>query len=508
MAQFTNPLSQKLLSKSKYRTILLSAALFLTFDLGVLLPNFLISTNLKQDAVSINLAGRQRMLSQRMTKALLQVKVAKESQKELDTAKQELNKASQLFDDTLIGFEQGKTVTGGDGKPVFLNAVETTNSKEIIVKAKEIWLPYKTKIQAIVSAGDNPSTDFLSDAIAYAEENNLKLLDLMNQLTSEEQQVADNKANMLQLIQTVGLSLALINFFILLSHTLKKLKDGDAEIEKANAEIFALNGKLNKENLRMKQELDITRQVQQMILPKPEELSKIPDLEIAGIMEPASEIGGDYYDIIHHNGQVKIGIGDVTGHGLESGMLMLMVQTAVRTLLINNETNPSKFLDTINRTIYHNVQRMNTDKNMTLSLLDYQDGKVRVSGQHEEILVIRRGGLVQRVDTVDLGLPIGLEEDIYEFIGYADIHLYPGDLVILYTDGITEAEDESSTQYGLKRLIDVAKAHWQKSAEEVKQAVIDDLKSFIGKKEVFDDITLVVLKRKYETKKDMENTVV
>ncbi|WP_281256996.1 PP2C family protein-serine/threonine phosphatase, partial [Brunnivagina elsteri] len=125
---------------------------------------------------------------------------------------------------------------------------------------------------------------------------------------------------------------------------------------------------------------------------------------------------------------------DVTGHGLESGMLMLMVQTAVRTLLINNETNPSKFLDTINRTIYHNAQRMNTDKNMTLSLLDYHDGKLRVSGQHEEILVIRRGGLVQRVDTVDLGLPIGLEEEIYEFIGYADIHLYPGDLVVLYTE--------------------------------------------------------------------------
>jgi phosphoserine phosphatase RsbU/P len=107
-----------------------------------------------------------------------------------------------------------------------------------------------------------------------------------------------------------------------------------------------------------------------------------------------------------------------------------------------------------------------------------------------------------------LRLPIGLEENIYEFIGYADIHLYPGDLVVLYTDGITEAEDESSMQYGLKRLIDVAKVNWQKSAEEVKQAVMDDLKSFIGKKEVLDDITLVVLKRKYDTEKNVDNTVV
>ncbi|PAX59997.1 type IV pili methyl-accepting chemotaxis transducer N-terminal domain-containing protein [Brunnivagina elsteri] len=205
MAQFTNPLSQKLFTKSKYRTILLSAALFLTFDLGVLLPNFLISTNLKQDAISINLAGRQRMLSQRMTKALLQVKVAKEVQKELDTSQQELKKASQLFDDTLTGFEQGKMVPGGDSKPVFLDAVETAKSQGIIVKAKEIWIPYKSKIQAIIFAGDNLEIDVLQDAIAYAEENNLKLLDLMNQLTTEEQQVADNKANTLQLIQTIGL---------------------------------------------------------------------------------------------------------------------------------------------------------------------------------------------------------------------------------------------------------------------------------------------------------------
>ncbi|WP_281256997.1 PP2C family protein-serine/threonine phosphatase [Brunnivagina elsteri] len=75
-------------------------------------------------------------------------------------------------------------------------------------------------------------------------------------------------------------------------------------------------------------------------------------------------------------------------------------------------------------------------------------------------------------------------------------------------NGITEAEDESGMQYGLKRLIDIAKANWQKSPEEVKQAVMDDLKLFIGKKEVLDDITLVVLKRKYETNTNVENTVV
>lgn len=488
------------LKKSKYRTIILSAALFLTFDLGVLLPNIIVSSQLKRDAVKINLAGRQRMLSQRMTKALLQVRSAQQNNQDFTRYQEELALTSQLFDDTLLGFNVGKTVTGGNGNPVLLEAVEGEKAKSIISQAKDIWVPYKQKLLPIIESKDALTPQKLDDAQAYANENNLKLLDLMNQLTTEQQDIADNKANTLQIIQTIGLFLALTNFFILLSHSLRKLKNADAQIDKASVEIATLNEQLQKENIRMKTELDITREVQRLILPTSDELAQIPDLEIAGFMQPASEVGGDYYDVIYHNGQVKIGIGDVTGHGLESGMLMLMVQTAVRTLLVNNETDPKKFLDTLNRTIYSNVQRMNSQKNMTLCLVDYQDGKVRISGQHEEMLVVRRGGLVQRVDTVDLGFPIGLEEDISQLIAYADIQIYPGDTVVLYTDGITEAEDKNRVQYGIKRLMEVIKENWQQSAEEIKQAVIDDLWEYMGTQKPLDDITLVVLKRKRLTK--------
>lgn len=487
-------------NKSKYRTIILSATLFLTFDLGVLLPNIIVSSQLKRDAVKINLAGRQRMLSQRMTKALLQVRSAQQNNQDFTRYQEELALTYQLFDDTLLGFDVGKMVTGGNGNPVLLQAVEGEKAKSIISQAKDIWVPYKQKLLPIIESKDALTPQKLDDAQAYADENNLKLLDLMNQLTTEQQDIADTKANTLQIIQTIGLFLALTNFFILLSHSLRKLKNADAQINKASAEIAALNEQLQKENIRMKTELDITREVQRLILPTSDELAKIPDLEIAGFMQPASEVGGDYYDVIYHNGQVKIGIGDVTGYGLESGMLMLMVQTAVRTLLVNNETDPKKFLDTLNRTIYSNVQRMNSQKNMTLCLVDYQDGKVRISGQHEEMLVVRRGGLVQRVDTVDLGFPIGLEEDISQFIAYADIQIYPGDTVVLYTDGITEAEDKNRVQYGIKRLMEVIKENWQQSAEEIKQAVIDDLWEYMGTQKPLDDITLVVLKRKRLTR--------
>jgi serine phosphatase RsbU (regulator of sigma subunit) len=124
-----------------------------------------------------------------------------------------------------------------------------------------------------------------------------------------------------------------------------RVEERTAELAEANEEISALNEQLRAENLRMGAELEITRQLQQLILPKPEELAAVAGLDIAGYMEPADEVGGDYYDVLADNGQVKIGIGDVTGHGLESGMVMLMTQMAVRTLLTSGETDPVRFLD-------------------------------------------------------------------------------------------------------------------------------------------------------------------
>ncbi|HEY9727414.1 MAG TPA: SpoIIE family protein phosphatase [Chroococcales cyanobacterium] len=253
---------------------------------------------------------------------------------------------------------------------------------------------------------------------------------------------------------------------------------------------------LKTENLRLATELELTRQLQQMLLPKEAELRQIPGLEIAGFMEPAEEFGGDYYDILSHNGYLKIGIGDVTGHGLESGVLMIMVQTAVRTLLSHGETDPVRFLNVLNRTIYDNVLRMNSEKNLTLSLLDYQNGHLYLSGQHEEMIVVRSEGRVERIDTIDLGFPIGLEADIADFVAQTSVQLYPGDVVVLYTDGITEAENLAGVQYGIERLCEVVRVNWQYSAQEIKQAVIADLRSHIGEQKVYDDITLVVLKQK------------
>ncbi len=269
-----------------------------------------------------------------------------------------------------------------------------------------------------------------------------------------------------------------------------------AQLAEANEQITSLNNRLQAENMRLSTELEITQRLQMMLLPKEKELSQIENLEIAGFMEPADEVGGDYYDVLQHHGRVTIGIGDVTGHGLESGVLMLMVQTAVRTLMENNETEPKKFFEVLNRTIYKNVQRMDSDKNLSLCLVNYHQGVLSLSGQHEELVVVRSSGAVERIDTVDLGFPIGLEETIEDFVFQAQVHLNAGDVVVLYTDGVTEAENNLGVQYGLDSLCAIVKQSYQKSAQDIRQSVIANLRSHIGVQKVYDDITLVVLKQK------------
>ncbi|AFY81995.1 AAA family ATPase [Oscillatoria acuminata] len=301
----------------------------------------------------------------------------------------------------------------------------------------------------------------------------------------------------IELLQVISAQAAISLENAQLYRTLEdKVIERTAQLAEANEEISALNELLKSDNLRMSAELDVTRQLQQKMLPNPEELQAIPGLEIAGFMEPADEIGGDYYDVLNHEGHIKIGIGDVTGHGLEAGMVMVMVQTAVRTLLVNNETDYVKFLNTINRMIHDNVKRMRTDKNLTLALLDYADGVLRITGQHEEVLVVRGTGEIERLDTVDLGFPVGLELDIADFITQAEVELNPGDGVVLYTDGIPEAENMAKEFYGMDRLCEVVSQYWQESAEAIRQLVIQDVREFIGEQKVFDDITLVVMKQR------------
>ncbi|RFP60041.1 MAG: stage II sporulation protein E [Limnothrix sp. CACIAM 69d] len=243
-------------------------------------------------------------------------------------------------------------------------------------------------------------------------------------------------------------------------------------------------------------ELEIAHRLHKMLLPPKSELAAIEPLEIASFTAAAAEVSGDYYDVICQGDHIKIGIGDVAGHGLESGLLMLMIQMAARTLLAACEHNSARFLNTINRAIYENLQRMNLHKHATLALLDYQGGRLCLTGQHEEVIVVRSSGTIERFDTMDLGFPIGIEPDIAHWVQKATLELKTGDVVVLYTDGITEAQGDRQMAYGVERLCWVTCQQRDRPASEIVAAIVADLRSHLNQQQPEDDMTLLVLKQR------------
>jgi serine phosphatase RsbU (regulator of sigma subunit) len=133
---------------------------------------------------------------------------------------------------------------------------------------------------------------------------------------------------------------------------------------------------------------------------------------------------------------------------------------------------------------------------MSLAILDCAGGVLKLSGQHEEMIVVRADGKLECIAPRDLGFPIGLVEEIGEFIASEEMQLNPGDVVVLYTDGIPEAFDINKAQYGLKSLWQVVVENRHRRAREIREAVIDDVRQYIGAMKVFDDITLVAIEQK------------
>jgi PAS domain S-box-containing protein len=260
------------------------------------------------------------------------------------------------------------------------------------------------------------------------------------------------------------------------------------------AEIKRLNDRLERENSRMSGELEITQRLQQMMLPRDEDLSSISNLDISGFMESAAEVGGDYYDVVSGDRGVVFGIGDVTGHGLESGVIAIMVQTAVRTLLASGHYDSRKFFEVLNRVVYDNASRMNCDRNVTLSLLHYQDRMVTISGQHEEVLIVRGNGELERHDTLNLGFTLGLESDISHLIDEAKVPLQPGDVMVVYTDGITEAMNNVGVTYGIERLAEAIRSSHEQPSKGIREAVLRNFREHIEGKELLDDVSLLVIK--------------
>ncbi|HEY6528159.1 MAG TPA: type IV pili methyl-accepting chemotaxis transducer N-terminal domain-containing protein [Cellvibrionaceae bacterium] len=222
----------------KYKTLVISIALFLLLDASVLGVNFYTSFQIAADAKTVNLAGRQRMLSQRMVKSLLEVEKSLAQGQSAQQYLNELLQAAQIFGQTLSAFEQGGTATGVQGEAVLLAPIKPGAGRDALIEAKELWQPLKQLIAQILTQKTPENINqSVSLSMDYARTNNLQLLNLMNWVTLDLERVAGAKATQLRLIQSVAIVLAILNFILILYHFLGQLRRSDRALDAARKEM-------------------------------------------------------------------------------------------------------------------------------------------------------------------------------------------------------------------------------------------------------------------------------
>jgi sigma-B regulation protein RsbU (phosphoserine phosphatase) len=239
-------------------------------------------------------------------------------------------------------------------------------------------------------------------------------------------------------------------------------------------------------------EMAVARQLQTSMLPR---APTAPRLEVSARTAAAEEVGGDYYDVLPTADGAWIGIGDVAGHGLPAGIIMLTIQSAIAALTQDRPDAPPKhILDLLNRVIYHNIHhRLEIYEFVTLSLIRFfhADGRMLVAGAHEDILVYRaRTGRCDVLPTS--GTWIGVVEDISSVTEDVEHRLEEGDVMVLFTDGVTEASDPTGQPFGFERLRQAVDEVGRQPTEQIVAHVMDSVNSWSPR--LADDVSVVAVR--------------
>jgi sigma-B regulation protein RsbU (phosphoserine phosphatase) len=250
-----------------------------------------------------------------------------------------------------------------------------------------------------------------------------------------------------------------------------------------------LTERLRKENEKSREDLLMARRIQQGLLPKRLPKSERYDLHVEYI--PAEKVGGDFYDIIERRGVLEIFLSDVCGHGVSAALLTVAVKSAL-------ETRPywyepvSETLRMMNRTIGHITQPdMFVTAFLTKVRVDDLAMSYSVAGHPHPLLFRPSAGVVTSLGSPP-ALPLAAMEHVtYESVGMT---LQSGDVLLFYTDGLSESRDRAGEFFGDGPLANVLKRAVSESADRMAQAILEELKCFRGGRDADDDITFVVLK--------------
>jgi sigma-B regulation protein RsbU (phosphoserine phosphatase) len=238
-------------------------------------------------------------------------------------------------------------------------------------------------------------------------------------------------------------------------------------------------------------EMELAKKIQTSLLP---DQRKIDNFEIACVMLPAEDVGGDYYDIIETKaGERWIAIGDVSGHGLESGLVMMMMQISFFSLVnIYQGYSPSTVLEYLNYVIRNDLRRLGSNRYMTVMAIRLDKSILTFAGNHQDILIYRtRTNTVERIPAE--GSWIGLSDQIHDFLKDTSIVIEKDDLILLFTDGVTEAGGKDGEMFGQERLERLLYKYAKLPTEAVVNNIARDV--IVFHEEQSDDITLMALRR-------------
>ncbi|CAG0936766.1 Phosphoserine phosphatase RsbU [Thermoflexales bacterium] len=240
----------------------------------------------------------------------------------------------------------------------------------------------------------------------------------------------------------------------------------------------------------LEHELDLAREIQKSFLP--ECCPEVPGYELAAAWRSARRVGGDFYDfMLLANGNVGIAIADVADKGVPAALFMALSRTLVRATSMSGRT-PS---DALRRTNTLIISDARSDLFVTVfyGVLHPRSGSFTYAnaGHNPPLWLNVRSGTVQRLHQHGMALGVIPDTPLSEH----SIQIEPGDVLALYTDGVTEALNVEGEEFGVERLEAVVQAHAAGSAEEVVAAIEAAVDEFVGNEPPFDDFTLVVLKR-------------
>ena len=255
----------------------------------------------------------------------------------------------------------------------------------------------------------------------------------------------------------------------------------------------ALEREKTAEQQRIKREMEIARQVQARLFPQV--LPPMKTLDYMGVCQPAFTIGGDYYDFLQlRSDQLGIALGDVVGKGIPSALLMASLYSAVRSFFLAQAVTVTQLMGNINR-----LMCASTDSNKFVTLFyGLYDEQRRtftfVNAGHNPPIRFRPAydGSFQISRLKTGGTVIGLFKEIN--FKQETIEVQPGDVLVFFTDGLTEAKNSQGEEFGEERLCSLVEENIRLSATDLSSRIIDVVKEFVDSASLEDDLTLVVLK--------------